>query len=47
MKAEDRIIKLVLPEDLRRQFKTLCCAEGTNMTEKLLSYIREELEKQA
>lgn len=46
MKAEDRIIKLVISSDLRRQFKTLCCAEGTNMTEKLLSYIKEELDKQ-
>lgn len=46
MKADDRIIKLVLPADLRRQFKTLCSSEGTNMTEKLLGFIKEELEKQ-
>ena len=41
MTTETKIIKLVIPAELRRKFKTLCSAEGTNMTEKLERYMLE------
>jgi len=39
-----KVIKLVVPEEIRRKFKTLCSAEGTNMTEKLERYMIEVIE---
>ena len=45
MTTETKAIKLVVPEAIRRQFKTLCSAEGTNMTEKLERYMIELIEK--
>mgnify|MGYP001791189855 CR=1 FL=1 len=45
MKADSKVIKLILPSELRKQFKTLCCAEGSNMTEKIIQFIEGEIER--
>ena len=45
MKADSKVIKLVLSSELRRQFKTLCSLEGSNMTEKIIQFIEEEIER--
>lgn len=43
MKSDNKVIKLVLPSELRRQFKTLCSLEGSNMTEKIIQFIEGEI----
>ena len=45
MKADSKVIKLILPSEMRKQFKTLCSAEGTNMTEKIILFIEGEIER--
>ena len=45
MTVENKVIKLVIPGDIRRKFKALCATEGTNMTEKLERYMLEEIQK--
>jgi hypothetical protein len=45
MKADSKVIKLILSSELRRQFKTLCSLEGTNMTEKIIQFIEGEIER--
>lgn len=34
-----------VPNDLRKEFKLLCIQKNTNMTEELIRFIREEVEK--
>lgn len=43
MKADNKTIQLILPSELRRKFKTLCSAEGVNMTQKLIQFIEGEI----
>jgi hypothetical protein len=45
MTDTNKVIKLVIPGDIRRKFKALCANEGTNMTEKLERYMLEEIER--
>ena len=45
MTLENKIIKLVIPGDIRRKFKALCANEGTNMTEKLEKYMLDEIQR--
>jgi len=42
----DLLIKGI-PEELRNQFKALCAANGTNMREVLIKYMKEAVEKAA
>lgn len=45
MKADNKTIQLIIPSELRRQFKTLCSAEGVNMTQKLIKFIQREIKR--
>ena len=39
------VLKINIPEEVKRKFKSLCAAEGMSMRDKLLEYMREEITK--
>jgi len=32
-----------IPDDLRKRFKLMCIAKGTNMTEQIVNFMRKEV----
>jgi len=38
-------VRIIMPEDYRRLFKSLCVEKGTDMSKSITAYVEQELQK--